>query len=242
MLSIIVVANIIAYYVLRRMERKSFSEGVILPKPSSLFYSLHDYFIFGTLYFLFLICDRTLAWTTGRTHLPYIFWFNYPYEVGVDWALFPLIFTLSLVEVFMHELGFLAFDKITEVRAHDVRSFNNYFIRLYQIGVLSFFIVGSIAIIISYYIPFAMSAMGGVFKFIALRFDCLCPLELVFAELHHVFLLLAARICHSVGRNCPFGKLHCRLRLQQDFRLLLFRSRPPRRVCRIRNPEQLLGH
>jgi len=160
MILLILVSNLLIAVKLRRIERKSFSEGIILPNSASLFYSLYPYFIFGTAYFLFIIMDRLLAWTTGREFLPYFFWFNYPYEVGVDWALIPLVFTLSLVEVFIHELGYLAFDRICRVKAAEVRAFNNYFVRIYFVAAVSFAVVGIVSISVASMFPLLLKRLG----------------------------------------------------------------------------------
>ena len=129
----LIIANIVAFWRMRKLEKKSQAEGTLLPNIPSLFYTLYPYFIYGTAYFLFLIMDRLLAWTTGERTLPYIVWFNYPYEVGVDWALIPLISTIALVEVFIYELGYTAFKRINETDAPDVQKFNRHFLRVYKI-------------------------------------------------------------------------------------------------------------
>jgi hypothetical protein len=160
MILLILSSNILIAFKLAGMERKSFSEGVILPTSASLFFSLSPYFIFGTAYFLFIILDRLLAWTGGREFLPYVFWVKYPYETGVDWALIPLVFTLSLVEVFIHELGYLAFDRICRVKAVEVEAFNSYFVRIYIVAAVSFSVVGIVSIIVASMFPLVLKWLG----------------------------------------------------------------------------------
>lgn len=144
----------------RILKRKSRAEGHILPSASSLFYSLYSYFFFGTAYFLFIIMDRMLAWTAGTHYLPYFFWFNYPYEVGVDWALIPLVFTLALVEVFIYELGIVAFSRIEKVPAPKVADFNGHFLRLYLVAAVVFALFGLCAIVLAYFFPHVMDRFG----------------------------------------------------------------------------------
>lgn len=156
----IAASNVVIFIKLRKIKKKSRAEGRGLPSASSLFYSLYPYFIFGTAYFLFIIMDRVLAWTSGRKFLPYFFWFNYPYEVGVDWALIPLIVTLALVEVFIYELGFLAFDKIRRIPATAAKSFNDYFGRNYKIAALTFFVFGSLSIAVALLFPLLLRQLG----------------------------------------------------------------------------------
>jgi hypothetical protein len=157
---ILIIAILIIFFKLRKIASRSMSEGHLLPSPSSLFFSLYPYFIYGTVYFLFIVMDRVLAWTGGKQFLPYFFWFNYPYEVGVDWALIPLIFTLALVEVFIYELGFFAFKKIRLIPSIDVKSFNNYFLRVYSMAGTTFTLFGIASILIAFSFPFLVEQSG----------------------------------------------------------------------------------
>lgn len=154
------VSVLLIFLQLRRIQRKTRSEGHHLPSPASLFYSLYPYFVFGTAYFLFIIMDRVLAWTSGKKFLPYFFWFNYPYEVGVDWALIPLVFTLALVEVFIYELGSKAFSRIAQVAAPAVADFNRYFLRMYITGGITFAVFGIGSIFISLLFPYMIEKAG----------------------------------------------------------------------------------
>ncbi len=185
---IVLLSNLIAFYKMRKLEKKSQAEGTLLPNIPSLFYTLYPYFLYGAAYFLFLIMDRMLAWTTGRKSLPYIIWFNYPYEVGVDWALIPLISTIALVEVFIYELGYVAFKKINETPAPDVRSFNRYFLRVYKIAGLTFFLVGVISIILAYFFPYAIRKIPHFFRFSDVFFNDVNLFVFFFASTGYVLL------------------------------------------------------
>ena len=157
---IFIISSIIIFIKLRKIASASKSEGHLLPSASALFYGLFPYFIFGTSYFLFIIMDRALAWTSGKKFLPYFFWFNYPYEVGVDWALIPLIFTLALVEVFIYELGFLAFNRIRLISSFDVKNFNNNFLKVYGYAGITFALFGIASILLSFMFPFFIESIG----------------------------------------------------------------------------------
>ena len=158
MVIIVIISNIVAFYKLRKIELESYAEGISLPKLSTLFYTLYPFFIYGILYFVFLMLDRFFAWTTSKNFLPYPMWFNMPYEVGVDWALMTFITTIALVEVFIYELGIMSFKKVKSIDAVDVKKFNNHFLSVYKISIVTFIIVGTISIIISYIIPFVIFA------------------------------------------------------------------------------------
>ena len=104
--------------------------------------------------------DRMLAWTAGKQFLPYFFWFKYPYEVGVDWALVPLVFTLALVEVFIYELGIVAFSRIARIPAPQVAEFNSYFRRLYLKAGVIFAVFGICAILVALCFPYCIEKIG----------------------------------------------------------------------------------
>jgi len=192
---IVVLANILGFYQMRRLRKKAGAEGTLLPKVASLFYTLYSYFAYGSLYFLFLIMDRMLAWTTGKQYLPSFIWFNYPYEVGVDWALIPLIFTIALVEVFIYELGIFAFNRMNETPASQQKNFNAHFIRIYVLGGLTFFIVGVISIILSYFFPFFLSNYSTFFQHLGAYFNRINIMVFFFASAGYVLLSWALLNC-----------------------------------------------
>lgn len=184
----VLLSNFIAFYKMRKLEKKSQAEGTLLPKVASLFYTLYPYFLYGSAYFLFLIMDRMLAWTTGSKQLPYVVWFNYPYEVGVDWALIPLISTIALVEVFIYELGYAAFKKINQTPAPDVMSFNRHFLRVYKIAAVTFFVVGIISVILSYFLPYAIRDVQYFFKFVDVFFNDINLFVFYYASTGYILL------------------------------------------------------
>jgi hypothetical protein len=184
----LIISNIIAFWRLRRLEKKSQAEGTLLPNVPSLFYTLYPYFAYGSAYFMFLIMDRVLAWTTGQRTLPYIVWFNYPYEVGVDWALIPLISTIALVEVFIYELGYAAFKRINETGSPDVQKFNRHFLRVYKIAGVTFFLVGIFSIFLAYLFPYAIRDVQYFFKFVDVFFNDINLFVFFFASVGYVLL------------------------------------------------------
>lgn len=68
-----------------------------LPRGAGLLRLTLPHAAYGSLYFLFLFADRLVAWADGRNPLP--FWFRTPYELGLDWALVAVVFSLAFLEV-----------------------------------------------------------------------------------------------------------------------------------------------
>jgi len=157
MVVVIVISNVAALRKLRKLELINYAEGVVLPKAGTLVYTLYPFFLYGILYFLFLIMDRLLAWTTSKGYMPYFMWFNMPYEVGVDWALFTFVVTVAFIEVFIHELGILSFQKIRKIKAYNVNDFNEHFLGIYRFALVVFVFMGTLSIVVSFFSPLVLS-------------------------------------------------------------------------------------
>jgi len=191
---LIVISNIIAFRKLRKLELMNYAEGVVLPKAGTLFYTLYPFFIYGSLYFLFLIMDRLMAWTTSHGYMPYFMWFNMPYEVGVDWALFTFIVTVAFIEVFINELGILSFQKIKEISAYSVKEFNEHFLRIYRLALVVFIFVGIISIIFSFFAPLILSVKFKL-KYANVFFILVNQEVFWFASIGYTFLSVALLNC-----------------------------------------------
>jgi hypothetical protein len=69
-----------------------------LPPVAVEFHDLLPYFLYGVGLFAFLFVDRVIAWSvTAGDPSPYVIWFRTPYELGVDWALIPLLLLFGVV-------------------------------------------------------------------------------------------------------------------------------------------------
>ena len=74
-----------------------------LPTVSVLARRAAPYGVYGSLYFALLISDRFVAWSAGHHPLP--FWFNTPYELGLDAALAAAVPAFAYLEVTVVELA-----------------------------------------------------------------------------------------------------------------------------------------
>lgn len=82
----------------RNPERARF----VQPRTSQLAYIAWPYYLYGTMYFVFIFIDRVVAWSTNGAYMPYYIWFRGQYELGMDWALLALVLPLGTVEVLVH--------------------------------------------------------------------------------------------------------------------------------------------
>jgi hypothetical protein len=84
---------------------------------------------FGTLYFLFIFCDRLVAWTAGTHPLPV--WFDVSYELGLDLALVALVPAVAFLEPTLEAFAARVEDGKADVPASDVAAYNRALLRFH---------------------------------------------------------------------------------------------------------------
>lgn len=122
-----------------------------LPTTSIRYYINYRYFVYGFLYFFFLFLDRILAWSAGPPPPPYIIWFNTPYELGMDWALVSLIFTIAVLEYSVQAFSRQLMDKQKGVLFSHLDDFNSYFRNFYRRQLVLLVIIGTISIVATFF-------------------------------------------------------------------------------------------
>jgi len=139
------------YYRLKIISSVNEQSSKVLPEPEVSYYVHYRYFLYGFAYFMFLFLDRILAWTTGNESLPYIIWYDAPYELGMIWALVTFILTVGVLEYSINAFSGILEEaqKKANIRQHS--SFNKFFKRFYMKQLFIVLIVGCVSIIITYY-------------------------------------------------------------------------------------------
>lgn len=139
----------------RRNERK---EQYNLPIAEVRYYVNYRYFMYGALYFLFLFVDRILAWSAGSPS--YIVWFNTPYELGMDWAILSLVFSIAVLEYSVHSFS----KKILKLQQKgdftQLEEYNTYFSRFYIKQLLVVLAVGIGSLLFAYYSVSSLAVFG----------------------------------------------------------------------------------
>ena len=133
--------------VFRRTAEKTIPElkSGRLPKPSVRAYLVAPYFVYGVFYFLNIFVDRFVSWSAPSPEPPpYIFWFRTSYELGLDWALISLVFTLALLEYIIHEFSHFQIPAQKAVKCLQVEDYIGFFRRFYK---KFLFLVAAIAVI-----------------------------------------------------------------------------------------------
>ncbi len=114
-----------AYRKVKKLKDNTKSEGEGNPRASILFYSLMPFYAYGFFYFVFLMSDRIIAWTTEIEAKPYFIWFDVPYELGLDWALMSLIFMMGATEVSIYEFMYRINDLVVKFKHGEYQNFND---------------------------------------------------------------------------------------------------------------------
>jgi hypothetical protein len=112
-----------------------------LPRTAFLVRRALPYSAYGSLYFVFLLTDRLVAWSAGSHPLP--FWFRTPYELGLDAALVAAVLAIAFLEVTVDHFTRLLLPtgdsfSIVDRLAHN-RSLTNFWRRqlLFVVGLLA---------------------------------------------------------------------------------------------------------
>ena len=139
--------------VFRRTAEKTIPElkSGRLPKPSVRAYLIAPYFVYGVFYFLNIFIDRFVSWSAPSPEPPpYMFWFRTSYELGLDWALISLVFTLALLEYIIHEFSHFQIPAQKAVKCFHVEDYVGFFRRFYRKFLILVVVIAVIDIFVTY--------------------------------------------------------------------------------------------
>jgi len=183
------ILSLFAYKKIRDLKRKNTeSEGEGTPRASILFYSLIPFYLYGFLYFVFLVTDRIVAWSSNVTAKPYFIWFDVPYELGLDWALVALVLLMGLTEISIHEFMYRINDKIIEYKYIDYEKFNNEIFSFFKKFNLVYLILSIIIIFVVYFTVFIAFKFFN-FTYIANFFSSYTPFVYWVAAISYAFMV-----------------------------------------------------
>lgn len=188
--SLLITNTIVFFDAFRRVkkltEKSPEKEGDAEPRISLLFYSLNAYMLYGTLYFMFLINDRLMAWS-AIPYQPYFIWFNVRDEIGLDWALIVLILLIGMSEVIIYEFMYRVNDDIITHRYYEADKFNRIYRRFFMKYNVIFFIV-SIFVIYLVYIGIYMMKLYTEWDFVDVFFVDPTPMIYIVAAISYAFM------------------------------------------------------
>ncbi len=183
-----IVLSFFAYKKVRGLKKNVIAEGEGTPRASILFYSLMPFYMYGLMYFIFLVADRITAWSTNVEAKPYFIWFDVPYELGLDWALISLVLLMGFTEISIHEFMYRINDMIISFKYNEYLKFNN--------GVFAFFkkfnfvyLFFSIAIIIVVFLSIWIIHKFFNFEYIENFFNSYTPFVYWIGAVSYAFLV-----------------------------------------------------
>lgn len=138
------------YYRIKVYTSSNDQKSRVLPEPEVNYFVNYRYFVYGFSYFLFLFLDRILAWTTGNESLPYIMWYDAPYELGMIWALVTFILTVGVLEYSINAFSGIIVEAQKKANIRQSKSFNKFFKKFYLKQLILLLIVGILSIVITY--------------------------------------------------------------------------------------------
>ena len=150
-LLLLMVYTMIAF---RRLADKTIPElkAGQLPRPSVRTYLVAPYFVYGVFYFLNIFIDRFVSWSAPSPEPPpYLFWFRTSYELGLDWALISMVFTLALLEYVIHEFSYFQIPAQRAVKSVHIQEYIKFFKRFYRKFLLIVISVAVIDILLTYF-------------------------------------------------------------------------------------------
>jgi len=140
------------------LRRSSQSEGEVLPRASMLVYTLLPFYVYGVLYFFFLILDRLVAWNANSLNRGFFVWFDVTYEIGSDMALVVLVLLMGAVEVIVYEFLYNLNTEVFRYSIDRYREFNRQIERFYKKSLRMFIIYFLVSIIVVSVLIFAIKA------------------------------------------------------------------------------------
>jgi hypothetical protein len=122
-----------------------------LPRASVLLFVVIPFLTYGFLYFSFLFVDRIVGWSAADGQLPLLIWFRTAYELGMDWALLPLVFTIAVLEYTINEFSRTIIPVQQRIAAETYRDHNQHFARFYKRQLKLLFVVAVISVLLAYF-------------------------------------------------------------------------------------------
>lgn len=122
-----------------------------LPRASVLLYIVLPFLSYGVLYFSFLFVDRLVGWSAADGQLPLLIWFRTAYELGMDWALLSLVFTIAVLEYTINEFSRTIIPVQQRTAAEQYQRHNAHFARFYDRQRRLLVVVAVVSVLLTYF-------------------------------------------------------------------------------------------
>jgi len=186
-----ILISIYTFYRLYKLEKISMGEGESIPRWSIMFFTLIPFYIYGFLYFSFLIADRLIAWSLNKDGKPYFIWFEVPYEIGIDWALIVLILLMGMAEVSIYEFIYRINENIVKFAYYDYKKFNETLKKGFYYKFNIMYIIFSFFVVFMVYFVMKELYLHYNIEYLSNFFNSYTPYIYWYASIGYVFLVHA---------------------------------------------------
>jgi len=183
-----VMFSLYTYKKLKSLKEGSLGEGETLPRASVMFYTLIPFYLYGFLYFGFLIADRIVAWSVNVPYKPYFIWFDVPYELGEDWALIALVILMGMAEVSIYEFMYKINENITKYKYYEYKEFNKLLTKFYEKFNFLYAVYAVFIVIITYFFIFIIKDLYNV-SYLDIFFQSYTPYVYWMSAISYIFLV-----------------------------------------------------
>ena len=180
--------SLYTYKKLKSLKEQSLGEGEALPRASVMFYTLIPFYVYGFLYFGFLIGDRIVAWSVNVPYKPYFIWFDVPYELGEDWALIALVILMGIAEVSIYEFMYKINENITKFKYYEYKKFNKLLTKFYEKFNFIYVIYAVFIVIATYFFIYLIKELNHN-AYIEIFFQSYTPFVYWLSAISYMFLV-----------------------------------------------------
>lgn len=149
-----VLSFLLAFWTLSsRARERGVTKVATPPRLTILVYSVSLYFVYGLLYQMMLFGDRLIAWTGVRGRgefLPYVFWFDPQYELGMAMSLMVVVLLMGMVEHTCQRFSLRLVPEQKGTPASRSATFNGSFQRFYRGQMIAFAAAAVVAVLGTY--------------------------------------------------------------------------------------------
>ncbi len=145
---------LILYFKKKKIYLKMYDKKEI-HKPA-FFYHNYIYFIYGTLFYLFIFLDRIIAWSDSKENqISYLILFDKDYEIGMDIALLSYFLITGVLEYSISSFT-KTLDKGQKFTENNrIKFYSNIFIKNYWRNVVLIILITAFASVIQYFLIYS---------------------------------------------------------------------------------------
>lgn len=160
--SLILIGYLIKYF--KKTDSFDIKFGFKDVKNEFILYNNYVYFIYGTLFFLYVFLDRILAWSVhDKERFLYFIFFDKDYEIGMDIALLTYLLVAGVFEYSITKFAEMLDDLQSKIDIKGIKEYGRFFLIKHYENVSLLFIVSCIAFAIQFFAIYSPSGYDAYF-------------------------------------------------------------------------------